>query len=41
MDTYTLFPYWFTLVLLLVNAMAVRYIRMDIEEENDPNQQHD
>ncbi|WP_262510348.1 hypothetical protein [Flavilitoribacter nigricans] len=41
MDAYTLFPYWFIIVLLIVNAIAVGRIEIDIEDEHPSNEQHD
>lgn len=40
MDPLTLFPYWFTIVLLVVNAIAVSRLRIEVEEEPEKDQ-HD
>jgi hypothetical protein len=41
MDAYTLFPYWFIIVILILNAFAVSRIDIDIEDEPPSNGNHD
>lgn len=41
MDTYTLFPYWFILVVLIVNAIAVGRIEIDMDDDPLSNESHD
>lgn len=41
MDTLTLFPYWFTLVLLILNAVIVSRMQITVEDEQPTTEDHD
>lgn len=36
-----LFPFWFTIVLLIANAIIVSRMEIIVEEENNPTEDHE